>query len=153
MPNPDRIHRWGCQSALHIACAKGRGGLAGLGMMVARNRNYGPRVFEHDHANDRPESAQESAEDIVVGETSRSADAHVKIAGSLTHRRAEPNGSVLTAGQTPHSLPPFMLPSAGAPASKTSIIFAYQPDLVVDHVGMIQDDFIVGKSKITPCFY
>ncbi len=45
----------------------------------------------------RERSGQKSAEAIVIGETSRSADAHVKIAGGLTHRRAEPNGSVQTA--------------------------------------------------------
>jgi len=41
-----------------------------------------------------------SAEAIVIAETSRSADEHSKIAGGLTRRRAEPNGSVLTAGRT-----------------------------------------------------
>ena len=48
----------------------------------------------------RERSGQKSAEAIVVGETSRSADEHVKIAGSLTQRRAEPNGNVQTAGRT-----------------------------------------------------
>jgi hypothetical protein len=48
----------------------------------------------------RERSGQKSAEAIVVGETSRSAHEHVKIAGGLTQRRAEPSGSVLTAGRT-----------------------------------------------------
>jgi hypothetical protein len=45
-------------------------------------------------------SGQKSAEAMVVGETSRSAKWHGKVAGSLTQRRAEPNGSVLTAWRT-----------------------------------------------------
>jgi len=48
----------------------------------------------------RVRSGQESAEAIVVGDTSRSADEHVKIAGGLTQRRAELYGSVLTAWWT-----------------------------------------------------
>ena len=48
----------------------------------------------------RERSGQKSAEAIVVGETSRSADEHVKVAGGLTQRRAEPNGGVLTAWRT-----------------------------------------------------
>lgn len=48
----------------------------------------------------RERSGQESAEAIVVGDTSRSAEAHVKIAGSLTQRRAELQGSVLTTWRT-----------------------------------------------------
>lgn len=48
----------------------------------------------------RERSGQESAEAIVVGETSRSAEKHSKVAGGLTQRRAEPNGSVLTAWRT-----------------------------------------------------
>ena len=48
----------------------------------------------------RERSGQESAEAIVVGDTSRSADEHSKIAGGLTQRRAEPYGSVLTVGRT-----------------------------------------------------
>ena len=48
----------------------------------------------------RERSGQESAEAIVVGETSRSAEKHVKIAGSLTQRRAELHGNVLTAWRT-----------------------------------------------------
>src|SRR5215204_4767365 len=51
----------------------------------------------------RERSGQKSAEAIVVGATSRSAHAHVKIAGSLTQRRAEPKGDVLTAGRTVNS--------------------------------------------------
>jgi hypothetical protein len=43
---------------------------------------------------------QKSAEAIVVGETSRSADEHSKIAGGLTQRRAELYGDVLTAWRT-----------------------------------------------------
>jgi len=45
-------------------------------------------------------SGQKSADAIVVGETSRSAKLHSKVAGGLTQRRAEPNGSVLTALRT-----------------------------------------------------
>jgi hypothetical protein len=41
-----------------------------------------------------------SADAIVVGETSRSAQEHSKIAGGLTQRRAEPKGNVLTALRT-----------------------------------------------------
>ncbi len=48
----------------------------------------------------RERSGQESAEAIVVGDTSRSAELHVKIAGSLTQRRAELHRSVLTARRT-----------------------------------------------------
>jgi transposase InsO family protein len=48
----------------------------------------------------RERSGQEAAEAIVVGETSRSADEHRKIAGSLTQRRAELHRSVLTARRT-----------------------------------------------------
>ena len=48
----------------------------------------------------RERSGQKSAEAIVVGETSRSADEHVKIAGGLTQRRTEPNGSAQTAWRT-----------------------------------------------------
>ena len=48
----------------------------------------------------RERSGQESAEAIVVGDTSRSAESHVKIAGSLTQRRAELHRSVLTARRT-----------------------------------------------------
>ena len=40
----------------------------------------------------REGSGQKSADAIVVGETSRSAHEHVKIAGSLTQRRAELHG-------------------------------------------------------------
>ena len=54
----------------------------------------------------RERSGQESAEAIVVGETSRSTNEHSKIAGGLTQRRAEPYGSVLTAGQTPQPTTP-----------------------------------------------
>ena len=54
----------------------------------------------------RERSGQKSAEAIVVGETSRSANEHSKIAGRLTQRRAEPNGSVLTADQTPQPTTP-----------------------------------------------
>ena len=43
---------------------------------------------------------QESAEAIVVEETSRSAKEHSKVAGGLTRRRAEPIGRVLTAWRT-----------------------------------------------------
>ena len=48
----------------------------------------------------RERSGQESAEAIVVGETSRSANEHSKIAGGLTQRRAELHGNVLTAWRT-----------------------------------------------------
>jgi hypothetical protein len=48
----------------------------------------------------RERSGQESAEAIVAGDTSRSADEHSKIAGGLTQRRAEPNGSAQTAWRT-----------------------------------------------------
>lgn len=48
----------------------------------------------------RERSGQESAEAIVVGDTSRSAELHVKIAESLTQRRAELHGNVLTAWRT-----------------------------------------------------
>ena len=48
----------------------------------------------------RERSGQESAEAIVVGDTSRSANEHSKIAGGLTQRRAELHGSVLTAWRT-----------------------------------------------------
>ncbi len=48
----------------------------------------------------RERSGQKSADAIVVGETSRSAKTHTKIAGRLTRRRAEPNGGVLTAWRT-----------------------------------------------------
>ena len=48
----------------------------------------------------RERSGQKSAEAIVVEETSRSAKMHVKIAGGLTRRRAEPTGSVLTVWRT-----------------------------------------------------
>ena len=48
----------------------------------------------------RERSGQKSAEAIVVGETSRSADEHSKIAGGLTQRRAELYGDVLTAWRT-----------------------------------------------------
>ena len=48
----------------------------------------------------RERSGQESAEAIVVGDTSRSAKEHVKIAGGLTQRRAELHGNVLTAWRT-----------------------------------------------------
>jgi hypothetical protein len=48
----------------------------------------------------RERSGQESAEAIVVGEASRSANEHSKIAGSLTQRRAELHGNVLTAWRT-----------------------------------------------------
>ena len=48
----------------------------------------------------RERSGQESAEAIVVGVTSRSANEHSKIAGGLTQRRAELYGSVLTAWRT-----------------------------------------------------
>ena len=51
-------------------------------------------------------SGQKSAEAIVAGETSRSANEHSKIAGGLTQRRADPNGSVLTADQTPQPTTP-----------------------------------------------
>ncbi len=54
----------------------------------------------------RERSGQESAEAIVVGDTSRSANEHSKIAGSLTQRRAEPKGSVLTADQPPQPTTP-----------------------------------------------
>ena len=48
----------------------------------------------------RERSGQKSADAIVVGETSRSAQMHVKMAGGLTRRRAEPTGGVLTAWRT-----------------------------------------------------
>ena len=54
----------------------------------------------------RERSGQKSADAIVVGETSRSADEHVKVAGGLTQRRAEPNGCALTAGRTPQPTTP-----------------------------------------------
>ena len=46
------------------------------------------------------QDAEKSAEAIVVGDTSRSANEHVKIAGGLTQRRAELHGNVLTAWRT-----------------------------------------------------
>lgn len=49
---------------------------------------------------------EKSAEAIVVGETSRSAKLHSKVAGGLTQRRAEPNGSILTARQAPQQTTP-----------------------------------------------
>jgi hypothetical protein len=48
----------------------------------------------------RERSGQKSAEAIGVGVTSRSADEHSKVAGSLTQRRAELHGSVPTAWRT-----------------------------------------------------
>ena len=56
----------------------------------------------------RERSGQKSAEAIVVGETSRGLeDARLNNdTGGLTQRRAEPNGSVLTAGQTPQPTTP-----------------------------------------------
>jgi len=55
----------------------------------------------------RERSGQKSAEAIVVGETSRGRDARLNDdTGSLTQRRAEPNGSVLTADQTPQPTTP-----------------------------------------------
>jgi hypothetical protein len=48
----------------------------------------------------RERSGQKSAEAIVVGETSRSANEHVKIAGGLTQRRAELYGDAQTAWRT-----------------------------------------------------
>ena len=47
------------------------------------------------------QAAEKSAEAIVVGETSRGRDARINNdTGRLTQRRAEPNGSVLTARRT-----------------------------------------------------
>jgi hypothetical protein len=54
----------------------------------------------------RASAPEKSAEAVVVGETSRRANEHSKVAGSLTQRRAEPNGSVLTANQTPQPTTP-----------------------------------------------
>ena len=55
----------------------------------------------------RERSGQKSAEAIVVEEMSRGRDARVnKDTGGLTQRRAEPNGSVLTANQTPQQTTP-----------------------------------------------
>ena len=48
----------------------------------------------------RERSGQKSAEAIVVGEMSRSAKLHSKVAGGLTQRRAELHGNVLTAWRT-----------------------------------------------------
>jgi hypothetical protein len=48
----------------------------------------------------RERTGQKSAEAMVVGETSRSAKSHGKVAGGLTQRRAEPHGNVLTAWRT-----------------------------------------------------
>lgn len=45
-------------------------------------------------------AVEKSAEAIVVGETSRSANEHSKVAGGLTQRRAELHGNVLTAWRT-----------------------------------------------------
>jgi hypothetical protein len=50
---------------------------------------------------------EKSAEAIVVGETSRGRDARLNNdTGGLTQRRAEPNGSILTACQTPQPKTP-----------------------------------------------
>ena len=54
-----------------------------------------------------PRGGEKSAEAIVVGETSRGRDARINNdTGGLTQRRAEPNGSVLTADQTPQPKTP-----------------------------------------------
>ena len=45
-------------------------------------------------------AVEKSAEAIVVGEKSRSAKLHSKVAGGLTQRRAELHGNVLTAWRT-----------------------------------------------------
>ena len=65
-----------------------------------RSGHGGPDYFQTCPQTCRERSGQESAEAIVVGDTSRSADEHVKIAGSLTQRRAELHGNVLTTWRT-----------------------------------------------------
>ncbi len=66
----------------------------------------GLTVFSDNPSISPAQADEKSAEAIVVGETSRSAKLHSKVAGGLTRRRAEPNGNVLTAKQTPQPTTP-----------------------------------------------